>query len=341
MAGNDSWMYQGRQYHMWFGDGTKPKDAKTPSVAEDVLPSLPDRIHNVGHTLVAGLPASKRHHAVARLDAADHGRLSRLLTGVAHALPLGPRLVPLRVLGTNADAPGVGAFVKAGGMIRAADTQADLREATDLIGHSALEMGLDRFRPFLRQADDHLTQTGGTAALIREVPTAAPPPSAAPAGPRVSPPGPLSPATIAATSSVLEDSPLRCELPDGRTVPYLDLGNGFIAIPAEELGGSSTDYGSGFSIGITVTEMGMPTVDKYGGVAAGGKSGRATSMASRVLRDLTNGARLSLLKSFSKTRSVGGSIGKTFPIIGVLESFANFLTTQDAIKNAPVCKPIA
>ena len=49
---------------MWFGHGTKPKDAKTPSVAADVPPPLQDRIHDVGHTLVAGLPASKRHHAV-------------------------------------------------------------------------------------------------------------------------------------------------------------------------------------------------------------------------------------------------------------------------------------
>ena len=61
---------------MWFGHGTKPKDAKTPSVAADVLPPLQDRIHNVGHTFVAGLPASKRHHAAARLNAADHGRLA-------------------------------------------------------------------------------------------------------------------------------------------------------------------------------------------------------------------------------------------------------------------------
>ncbi len=29
MVGNDSWIYQGRQYHMWFGTGTKPTDAST------------------------------------------------------------------------------------------------------------------------------------------------------------------------------------------------------------------------------------------------------------------------------------------------------------------------
>ena len=138
-------------------------------------------------------------------------------------------------------------------------------------------MGLDRFKPFLRQADDYLTQTGGLAALTRDVPSATPSPNATLTGSRVSSPGPLGPSTIAATSSVLEDSPLRCELPDGRAVPYLDLGNGFIAVPAEEIGGSSTDYGFGFSIGITITGMGMPTVEKYGGIAGGGKSGKARS----------------------------------------------------------------
>ena len=198
MAGNDGWVYQGRQYHMWFGHGTKPDSEKAPPPPKDALPSLQDRIHSLGYTLAAGLPASKRHHAVARLGAADHGRLARVMTGVVHALPLGPRLVPIRVLGTNADAPGIASFVKAGAVLDAAESHADIRAATDLAGHSAQEMGLDRFQPFLRQADDHLTQTGGMAALLREVPTrAAPPvvrsPVAAPAGPGLPPPGLLGP----------------------------------------------------------------------------------------------------------------------------------------------------
>ena len=28
MAVNDHWMYQGRQYHQWFGHGTAPKEAR-------------------------------------------------------------------------------------------------------------------------------------------------------------------------------------------------------------------------------------------------------------------------------------------------------------------------
>ncbi len=59
-------------------------------------------------------------------------------------------------------------------------------------------MGLDRFQPFLRQADDHLTQTGGMVALLREMPAlvappVARPPTTAPAGPWLPPPAQLGP----------------------------------------------------------------------------------------------------------------------------------------------------
>lgn len=84
------------------------------------------------------------------------------------ALPLGPRLIAIRVLGTNADAPGIDPSVKAGGTLPAAESHADLREATDFVARSAQEMGLDRFKPFLRKADDYLTQSGGLVALLRE-----------------------------------------------------------------------------------------------------------------------------------------------------------------------------
>ena len=70
---NDSWVYQGRQYHMWFGHGTKPDSEKALPPPKGALASLQDRIHNLGYTLAAGLPASKRHHAVAPLDAAIKG----------------------------------------------------------------------------------------------------------------------------------------------------------------------------------------------------------------------------------------------------------------------------
>ena len=119
------------------------------------------------------------------------------MTGVVHAAPLGPRVIPIRVLDTTADAPGVAAFVKAGEVIRTAERHADLRAATDLVGRSAMEMGLDRFQPFLREADQHLDRTGGMVALIRDVQVPAVPPAvrAIPrmVPPRLMPRGPVGP----------------------------------------------------------------------------------------------------------------------------------------------------
>ena len=178
---HDGWMYQGRQHHMWFGHGTKPVDGSLPGDAKPDLGSIDERIHNLGHTLVAGLPASKRYHAAARLGVEDHARLDRVMEGVVRALPLGPRVTALRVLGMHPDGRGVEAFVDAGRILASAEAHADLREATDKLAVSAQEMGLDNFKPFLRRADDHLTDTGGLLGLLRDLPKPAPPVTAPPA----------------------------------------------------------------------------------------------------------------------------------------------------------------
>lgn len=73
----------------------------------------------------------------------------------------------------NPDAPGIGDFVKAGKILQATTTNADLRAATDTLASGAQAIGLDQFKPFLRKADDHLTRQGGLLALMRDVPTAA------------------------------------------------------------------------------------------------------------------------------------------------------------------------
>ena len=169
MTENDSWIYQGRQHHMWFGHDTKPKSGSDRDTTQDNLPVLQDRIESVGHTFPAALPASQRHHAVARLSFVDRSRLSRLLNGIIHALPLGPRQIPTRVLGVHPDAPGMGSFVKAGRLLHSARTYAEVRNATDHVERSAQDMGLDRFRPFLQRADNHLQQAGGLPALQRDV----------------------------------------------------------------------------------------------------------------------------------------------------------------------------
>lgn len=148
---NDSWMYQGRQHHMWFGHGTKPTDPKSAAPAGDLI----QRIGAIGHALPAALPTSRRSHPAARLGPDDHARLARVLSAAVRALPTGANGVAANVLGRHPQAPGIASFVEAARLVQAASTPAKLRPATEKLAQSAQEMGLDQFKPFLRQADQH------------------------------------------------------------------------------------------------------------------------------------------------------------------------------------------
>lgn len=168
MVGSESWIYQGRQSHGWFGHGTAPHDASLPDAAS--AGSLAERIRSLGHTLVAGLPRAWRHHDAARLDAEDHARLDRLLTATVGALPLGERTIAGRVFGMHPDAPALPDLLRAARLVRDAHGNADLRAATDAVARAALAIGLDRFKRFLRRADDHLAEQGGLVTLVRDMP---------------------------------------------------------------------------------------------------------------------------------------------------------------------------
>lgn len=83
--------------------------------------------------------------------------------------------------------PGIDGFVRAARLMRDGRDNADLRAATDALGRAAQDIGLDRFKPFLRKADDHLDERGGLLTLVRDMPGAATPRTDAP----IRPPGAL------------------------------------------------------------------------------------------------------------------------------------------------------
>ena len=97
----NTWQYQGRQEHSWFGDGTAPASDKAGRVTSASAAAISQRIHDVGHTLVAGLPASKRYHAAAKLSTEDHARLDRLLTATVQALPAGGPAIARHIFGVE------------------------------------------------------------------------------------------------------------------------------------------------------------------------------------------------------------------------------------------------
>ena len=171
MVTQDTWQYQGRQEHGWFGDGTAPDSGKKQPPDKPSPAALAQRIHDVGHTLVAGLPASKRYHPAAKLGLDDHARLDRLLSATLQALPAGGPAIARHVFGVAPDTPGIDGFVRAARLLRDASGSPDIRAATDAIGRAAQDIGLDRFKPFLQTADDHLQAKGGLLKLARFPPS--------------------------------------------------------------------------------------------------------------------------------------------------------------------------
>ncbi len=177
----DTWQYQGRQYHQWFGHGTAPKSFGTEPSEDPSAGTIAQRVHQVGHTLIAGLPASKRHHDAAKLGQEDHARLDRLLTATVQALPAGGPAVARHVFGVEPDTPGIDGFVRAGRLLRDGRGSADTRAATDAVGRAAQDIGLDHFKSFLRAADDRLQARGGLLTLARYLPNPSGPSTDVPA----------------------------------------------------------------------------------------------------------------------------------------------------------------
>ena len=180
---------------------------------------MDQRIRDLAHTLIAGLPSAKRYHHAAQLDAEDHARLVRLLKAVMQTLPLGLPGIARRILGKDADTPGIAPFIQAAGLLRVGRDNADLRAAADALGQAALDMGLDRFKPFLREADEHLAARGALLTLVRDLPQAPPPVEEAPIRipnppmPGRAPPGPallwLGLSALPAVRQMIENSDVR------------------------------------------------------------------------------------------------------------------------------------
>jgi len=93
---------------------------------------------------------------------------------------------------------------------------------------------------------------------------------------------------------------------------------------------------AGAGIGQAGNSTAMRTKIKRGGVAGGGKSGDATSPASRAGRNLTGGARVGALKPITGTPSVGGSIGRAIPFLGTGLMLYDFWRLSQAPNYQPV-----
>lgn len=148
MAANDGWMWQGRQYHQWFGHGTKPKDEKP----RDPLPDLDGRIATLPLTAVAGLPRSKRAHHAARFEGERAANFVQAMGVWARARHLPLDVFASRFFDGHAETPGVKYLHAAANAVGDATSFADMRQATDHVAAAMMEVGLDWFHAYVQQA---------------------------------------------------------------------------------------------------------------------------------------------------------------------------------------------
>lgn len=91
------------------------------------------------------------------------------------------------------------------------------------------------------------------------------------------------------------------------------------------------DNGLGAAVGSSMASAGQPTMPKPGGLAGGGATGPYTSPASIGARGLFPG-RFGPLGPMFGTSSIGGAIGRAFPLLGLLDALL------DALANG-LCPP--
>ena len=156
MPEREGWAYQGRQYHMWFGHGTKPPDALS---AKSGLGSLDQRVRILGSTVVAGLPQSKRHHIAASFDGPTLDRLVETMRAWVGGLKLSHADYASRFFDRPASSPVVEHLRRSAVLIASATTSAQMRDATDEFAAGMMAVGLDRWQSFLADAHKRATAT--------------------------------------------------------------------------------------------------------------------------------------------------------------------------------------
>ena len=166
---NDGWLWQGRQYHQWFGNGTKPKDDL---FAPD---NAGERIATVANTVIGHLPQSARGHASAAPDRDALGQLHRAMTAWYGARALNRDAFRQRFLdATTSDATVDGLRAAARGAIEATTAEA-LCAAGSAVAGAMQRIGLDRWPRYLAAAAERAGVTGDAVGRPYQVAQAATP----------------------------------------------------------------------------------------------------------------------------------------------------------------------
>lgn len=167
---NDSWVYQGRQYHQWFGNGTKPGDdeadgSDADAATDDLFaPANADqRIAYVAHAVIGHLPQSARGHASAAPNRSALDQLQRTMPAWYGARSLSRDAFRQRFLDPATSDATVDCLRGAACGAIEAHTPEALGAAGGELAGAMQQIGLDRWSRYLAAAGDRVGAAGESA----------------------------------------------------------------------------------------------------------------------------------------------------------------------------------
>ena len=168
-----SWEDQGRQYHMWFGNGTAGNKATKAAPGSSVVgQSTADRILALAYGALASLPTAHRGQAEAQCHDGTLPRLKEAMTAWMRGTALNQAAFAGRFFGRGADDPVVRDLHDAALRTATATTHDDLREAAGKLAE-AMETGRHPAMAGLRRRRRAARPRPGHAGRHREEPAAA------------------------------------------------------------------------------------------------------------------------------------------------------------------------
>lgn len=157
MVANNHWMYQGRQYHQWFGHGTAPKEEKEtgppkPGSLFDPL-SVGQRLDYVSGSVVAHSPRDERSRWEVRVSGANRESLKTAVAVWYGASKLTRSVFRQKLLDPNTSDETIDQLRAAAKGIVDARTHAQLAIAGENLATAAQSVGLYRWPGFLGDAE--------------------------------------------------------------------------------------------------------------------------------------------------------------------------------------------
>ena len=161
-----SWEDQGRQYHMWFGNGTAGNKATKAAPGSSVVgQSTADRVLALAYGALASLPTAHRGQAEAQCHDGTLPRLKEAMTAWMRGTALNQAAFAGRFFGRGADDPVVRDLHDAALRTATATSHDDLREAAGKLARAMEAVGIQRWPGFVADAAQRARDPATQAAI--------------------------------------------------------------------------------------------------------------------------------------------------------------------------------